>query len=92
MFSNCLNAVYFNECNVIEIFIIEVNMSVVSNYTRVVKFIINIILVSKSNCVFGNVKVELRTTESFSSNFNFSLGSNPNNDGSITPSDTALST
>ena len=36
MFSNCWHAVYFNESNVIEIFIIEVNMSIVSNNTRII--------------------------------------------------------
>ena len=42
MFSNWWHAVYFNEPNVIDIFIVEVNMSGVSYYTRIIEFFINI--------------------------------------------------
>ena len=41
-------------------------------------------LVGNSIRVFGDVKVELGIIESCSSSFNFSSGSNPNNDDSFT--------
>ena len=47
-------------------------------------------LVGNSIIVFGNVKVDLRTVESCSSNLTFSSGFNLKNDGSsTTPSDKA---
>ena len=75
MFSNCGHAVYFKESNIFEIFIIEVNMSIVFYYTRIIKFIINIFLVGISIFDFGDVKVELGSIEPRSSSFNFSSGS-----------------
>ena len=46
-------------------------MSSVFYYTRLNKFLLTEFLVGNSICVFGNVKVELRTIESYSSNLKF---------------------
>ena len=89
MLPNCGHAVYFNISKVIEIFILEVNMSGVFCYTRIINFVIKIFLVGISIIVFGNVRVGLRIVEPRSSCFNFSSGSNRNNDISFKPLDKA---
>ena len=85
MFSNCRHAVYFNESNVIEIFITEDYMSSDFYYTRFMNFYSTYDFEGNIIIVFGNVKTELRTIEFCSSISNFSSGSNLKNDDSLTP-------
>ena len=89
MFSNCRRIVYFNESNVIEIFIFEVNMSSVFFILRSLNFLSTDFLVGNLIFLFGNVKEDLGTIEFCSPKLNFSSGSNLNNVRSSTPSDIA---
>ena len=59
MFSDIWHAVYFNESNTIEFFIIEVKMSSVFFVLGSINFLLQQFLVGISHIVFGDVRVEL---------------------------------
>ena len=92
MLSKCGHAVYFNKSDVIKIFIVEVNMSVVRIVLGSFHLISTYDLVGNSIIVFGSNKAEVRTIVSCSSKFIFSSGSNLNKDLLFPPSDIAGST